>query len=76
MAQYVLVYKLEGYREDGAGTYSEQFGMDEYKMHKFVQKLVTEYKERFKLVFAGFLQKEYTYETIEYAVRVEHKLKD
>jgi hypothetical protein len=53
MAQYVLVYELEGYREDGAGTYSEQFGMDKSKMHNFVQDLVTKYKERFKLVFAG-----------------------
>jgi len=76
MAQYVLVYQLEGYREDGAGMYSEQFGRDEYKMHNFVQKLVTQYRERFKLVFAGFLQKEYTYEPVEYAIRVEPKLKD
>ena len=76
MAQYVLVYELEGYREDGAGTYSEQFGMDMSKMHNFVQELVTKYKERFKLVFAGFLQQEYTYEPVEYVVRVEPKLKD
>ena len=76
MAKYVLVYELEGYPEDGGGTYSEQFGMDKYKMHNFVQKLVTQYKERFTLVFAGFLQQEYTYETVEYAIRVEPKMKD
>lgn len=73
MAKYILVYKLGGYIDDGGGTYTQEFGMEEQKMHETVEGLVKTHKDNFTIVYAGFLQTEYKYEVIEYAVRVEPK---
>ena len=43
------------------------------KYDKF-EELVKEHKDSFKVIHAGFLQTEYEYETVEYAVRVEPKI--
>lgn len=74
MAKYILVYRLEGHQELGGGIYTEEFGIDVQSMHNKVQELVKEHKDSFKVIYAGFLQTEYEYETVEYAVRVEPKI--
>ena len=40
MAKYILVYELGGYPEEGGGTYTQEFGMEERKMHEKVEELV------------------------------------
>jgi hypothetical protein len=71
MAKYILVYKIGGYSDDGGGMYAEQFGMEERKMHEAVDELVKIHKNNVTVVYAGFLQTEYKYEIVEYAIRVE-----
>jgi hypothetical protein len=73
MAKYILVYTLGGYPEEGGGTYTQEFGMEERKMHEEVEELVKTHKNNLTIVYAGFLQTEYKYEAIEYAIRVEPK---
>jgi hypothetical protein len=74
MARYILVYKLGGYPEDGGGTYAQEFGMEENKMHETVEELVKTHMDNFTIIYAGFLKKEYKYETVKYAIRVEPRL--
>jgi hypothetical protein len=71
MAKYILVYKIEGYSYDGGGMYAKEFGMEEHKMHEAVDELVKIHKNNVTVVYAGFLQTEYKYEIVEYAIRVE-----
>lgn len=73
MAKYILVYELGGYTEEGGGMYAKEFGMEEDKMHERVEELVKVHKDNVTVVYAGFLQIEYKYETVEYAIRVEPK---
>ncbi len=71
MSKYILVYQLAGYPETGGGTYFEEFGDEENNLHKRVEALVKLNKDDITIITAGFLQVEYRYKTIEYAVRVE-----
>lgn len=71
MAKYILVYELSGYPDDGGGIYTQEFGMEEQKMHQSVGDLVKTHKDDLTIIYAGFLQVEYKYKAIEYAVRVE-----
>ena len=73
MAKYILVYELGGYPEEGGGMYAKEFGIEEHKMHKEVDELLKKHKDNLTIVYAGFLQVEFKYEPIEYAVRVEPK---
>ncbi len=73
MAKYILVYELGGYPDEGGGMYAQEFGMDERSMHETVEELVKTHKDNLTIVYAGFLQTEYKYKTVEYAIRVEPK---
>lgn len=72
MAKYILVYELNRYQELGGGTYAKDFlPTKEEEMHKFVEGLVKIHKDNLNIIYAGFLQTEYKYKTIEYAIKVE-----
>lgn len=74
MAKYILVYELGGYPDEGGGIHTEEFGTDDKKMHEAVEAHVKTHRDNFKVIYAGFLQVEYKYETVEYAVKVKPKI--
>jgi hypothetical protein len=75
MAKYILVYEMKDYPDNGGGVFTKEFGMDERGMHLAVEKLLRGYRDKVRIIYAGFLQTEYTYDIIEYAIRVEPRIK-
>ena len=44
---------------------AEEFGMEENLMHKRVNELANRHKNKFSVVYAGFLQVEYKYNPVQ-----------
>lgn len=65
MCKYILVYEISDHEESVGGMCAEEFGMDENLMHKRVNDLANRHKNKFSVVYAGFLQVEYKYNPVE-----------
>lgn len=70
MAKYILVYEIKDYPEMGGGTFVE-YPANEGEMHKRVEELSNKLEEKFCLCDAGFLQLEYEYKPIKYAIKLD-----
>lgn len=73
MAKYILVYTILDSPDEGGGIFTEEFGMDEKRMHETVEELIIINRDCIVIIYAGFLQTEFKYDIIEYAIRVEPK---
>ena len=74
MAKYVLVYQVSDYPENGGGMYAEDFEPScERDMHNRVNELANEYKDAFKVVYAGYMTSMYEYEPITQVTEYREK---
>lgn len=70
MAKYILVYEIKDYPDMGGGI-NVEYPENEQLMHKRVEELSSQLEEKFHLHDAGFLQKEFEYKPIKYAIKLE-----
>ena len=70
MAKNILVYDISDYPEMGGGVQFENFE-EETDMHKRVDELANQYKERFSVICAGWLQTEYEYKPVVQIIKYE-----
>ena len=75
MAKYILVYDVHTYYDDGGGLKAEEFGNEENEMHERVNELAKELKDKFEVIYAGFLQIEYEYEAVKQVIEYQPKQK-
>jgi hypothetical protein len=73
MKKYILVYQHFTFREEGGGTFLEDFPNEE-EMHKRAEELIVTGKGKIAITRAGLLVKEFEYTAIQYAIKVEPKI--
>lgn len=70
MAKHIIIYDILQCYEDGGGIQIE-YPDTEQDMHQRVADLHQQHQEKIKIVDAGFLQTEFTYEPVKYAIKLD-----
>jgi len=72
MGRYILHYQVASlYDHETAYLYEYEYFSDKEDMHKKVNELAGEYKERFSVNLAAYLQEEYKYNAVEIVTKYE-----